>query len=134
MGEHYRCNSIEWDPSGRIVATAVMQPLEGAFFKYQMDNGFKLWTFQGKQYHETSYENFYQFTWRPRPSSLLDAEQRATRKALRDLIKLRSANYAAGSAARMRMRNGVDADADDLYVISTRTIESVVRTKEEVVN
>ena len=32
------------------------------------------------------------------------------------------------------MRNGVDADADDLYVISTRTIESVVRTKEEVVN
>ena len=31
---------VEWDPSGRIVATAVMQPLEGAFFKYQMDNGF----------------------------------------------------------------------------------------------
>ena len=30
----------------------MMQPLEGAFFKYQMDNGFKLWTFQGKQYHE----------------------------------------------------------------------------------
>ena len=50
------------------------------------------------------------------------------------MIKLRSQNYVAGSAARMRMRNGVDADADDLYVISTRTIESVVRTKEEVVN
>merc|ERR1712216_418652 len=49
-------------------------------------------------------------------------EKRATRKAIRDLIKLRSANYAAGSAARMRMRNGVDADADDLYVISRRTI------------
>ena len=61
-------------------------------------------------------------------------EKRATRKALRDLIKLRSQNYVAGSAARMRMRNGVDADADSLYVISTRTIESVVRTKEEVVN
>ena len=61
-------------------------------------------------------------------------EKRATRKALRDLMKLRAANYAAGAAARMRMRNGVDADADDLYVISTRTIESVVRTKEEVVN
>ena len=61
-------------------------------------------------------------------------EKRATRKALRDLMKLRAANYAAGAAARMRMRNGVDADADELYVISTRTIESVVRTKEEVVN
>ena len=61
-------------------------------------------------------------------------EKRATRKAIRDLIKLRSQNYVAGSAARMRMRNGVDADADSLYVISTRTIESVVRTKEEVVN
>ena len=47
-------------------------------------------------------------------------------------MKLRSANYANGAAARMRMRNGVDADADDLHVISTRTIGSVVRTKEEV--
>ena len=61
-------------------------------------------------------------------------EKRATRKALRDLIKLRSAAYARGGAARLRMRNGVDADADGLYVISKRTIESVVRTKEEIVN
>ncbi|KAH8048891.1 hypothetical protein JL720_15742 [Aureococcus anophagefferens] len=26
--------------------------LEGAFFKFQMDNGYKLWTFQGSVYHE----------------------------------------------------------------------------------
>ena len=43
----------------------------------------------------------------------------------------------AGKLADVRQlseQHGVDADADELYVISTRTIESVVRTKEEVVN
>ncbi|KAJ1452451.1 eukaryotic translation initiation factor eIF2A-domain-containing protein [Pelagophyceae sp. CCMP2097] len=76
--EHYRCTHVEWDPSGRIVATSVLQPLEGAFFKFQMDNGYKLWNFQGALYHERAYENFYQFQWRPRPKSLLDAAQKKT--------------------------------------------------------
>ena len=44
--EHYRANTVEWDPSGRMVATAVTQPLEGMVYKFQMDNGYKLWTFQ----------------------------------------------------------------------------------------
>ena len=67
--EHYKMTHIEWDPSGRTLCTAVCQPIEGAFFKFQMDNGFKLWTFQGACYHEASYENFYQLAWRPRPKS-----------------------------------------------------------------
>jgi len=83
--EHYRCNAVEWDPSGRIVATGVLQPLEGAFFKFQMDNGYKLWTFQGTCYHEVAYENFYQLAWRPRPKSLLDADQK--KKIVKNLRK-----------------------------------------------
>ncbi|KAH8065378.1 hypothetical protein JL720_12794 [Aureococcus anophagefferens] len=164
--EHYRANAVEWDPSGRIVATGVLQPLEGAFFKFQMDNGYKLWTFQGSVYHEVAYENFYQFAWRPRPRSLLTPDQkkaivknlrkyerrfahedklkdlarqreattekRAMRRAIRDLIKLRAKQYDATAAERTKMRNGVDADAADLYHVTTRTMESVVASKEEV--
>merc|ERR1712159_698517 len=136
--EQKQCNSLHWSPQGQH---CILAGTGDAF------NGIL-------EFYEASYENFYQFTWRPRPSSLLDAaqrkavvknlrkyerkfahedkqkdlarireatvEKRATRKALRDLMKLRAANYAAGAAARIRMRNGVDADADDLYVISTR--------------
>ena len=31
-----------------------------------MDNGYILWTFQGKQIAQASFEAFYQFQWRPR--------------------------------------------------------------------
>ena len=33
---------VAWDPSGRMVATIVAQPIEGAYFKFTMDNGYKL--------------------------------------------------------------------------------------------
>ena len=45
---------IEWDPSGRTLCTAVCQPLDGAFFKFQMDNGYKIWTWQGELLNDIS--------------------------------------------------------------------------------
>ena len=38
--EHFMCTDIEWDPTGRFVATAVNH-------MHQMENGFNLWTFNG---------------------------------------------------------------------------------------
>ena len=32
-----------------MVATIVAQPIEGAYFKFTMDNGYKVWNFQGKE-------------------------------------------------------------------------------------
>ncbi|KAL3789812.1 hypothetical protein ACHAW5_011235 [Stephanodiscus triporus] len=64
--EHYRANQVLWDPSGRTVATTVSQPIGGGHFKFAMDNGYVLWTFQGKQLAQASFEAFYQFAWRPR--------------------------------------------------------------------
>jgi translation initiation factor 3 subunit B len=64
--EHYRANQVLWDPSGRTVATTVSQPIGGGHFKFAMDNGYVLWTFQGKQLSQSSFEAFYQFAWRPR--------------------------------------------------------------------
>jgi translation initiation factor 3 subunit B len=72
--EHYRANQVLWDPSGRTVATVVSQPLEGGHFKFAMDNGYVLWSFQGKQLYQQSHETFYQLLWRPRESLLSDEQ------------------------------------------------------------
>ncbi|KAJ8610599.1 hypothetical protein CTAYLR_007168 [Chrysophaeum taylorii] len=164
--EHYRATQVAWDPSGRIVATSVVQPLEGAFFKFQMDNGYKLWTFQGHLFHDSSYENMYQLTWRPRPKSLLDAaqkktivknlrkyerkfahddkmkdmdrqrelttEKRAARRAYRDLLARRKQAYFDSEGVRTRMRNGIDADSDDFYVVTTNHKEILLSSKDEI--
>ena len=78
--EHYKMTHIEWDPSGRTLCTAVCQPLDGAFFKFQMDNGYKIWTWQGELLNDVRKEAFYQFSWRPRPKSLLSEEAREDRQ------------------------------------------------------
>ncbi|KAG6621284.1 Eukaryotic translation initiation factor 3 subunit [Phytophthora cinnamomi] len=73
--EHFKCTHVEWDPSGRVVATAVCQPLDNSYYKFTMDNGYTLWTFQGKQLLEEKKDAFYQFLWRPRPRTLLSDEE-----------------------------------------------------------
>ena len=39
-GEHFMCTDIEWDPTGRYVATVVTSI-------HQMENGFNLWSWNG---------------------------------------------------------------------------------------
>ena len=78
--EHYRANQVLWDPSGRTVATTVSQPIGGGHFKFAMDNGYILWTFQGKQLSQASFEAFYQFQWRPR-------EKLATKEEIAEISK-----------------------------------------------
>ena len=52
--EHFMCNLIAWDPSGRVCCTAVCQPMFGTMsMRYQLENGFKLWTFQGAPMYDT---------------------------------------------------------------------------------
>jgi len=72
--EHYRANQLLWDPSGRTVASTVTQPVGGGHFKFAMDNGYVLWTFQGKQIHQATFETMYQFQWRPREKLLNKGE------------------------------------------------------------
>lgn len=67
--EHFMATDVEWDPTGRYVTTAVTSV-------HQMENGFHVWTFNGKLLYKHGREKFYQFLWRPRAASLLskDAE------------------------------------------------------------
>lgn len=87
MKEHYRANQVAWDPAGRTVATIVSQPLEGGHFKFAMDNGYILWSFQGKQLYQKSFEAFYQFVWRPRETLLSKKEVEEVQKNLKKYEK-----------------------------------------------
>ena len=73
------------------------QPIGGGHFKVAMDNGYVLWTFQGKQLAQASFEAFYQFAWRPR-------ELLHRRKKLRKLQRI-SKSMRSSAMHLTRLRN-----------------------------
>ncbi|CAN6582289.1 unnamed protein product [Malus baccata var. baccata] len=66
--EHFMATDIEWDPTGRYVATTVTSV-------HEMENGFNIWTFNGKLLYRILKDHFFQFLWRPRPPSFLTPEK-----------------------------------------------------------
>ena len=80
--EHFMCNHISWDPSGRVVCTAVCRPMfeGGESMRYQLENGYNLWTFQGAPMYSIQKPEFYEFSWRPRPALLLSSEKQESIK------------------------------------------------------
>jgi len=67
--QHSNCTDVEWDPTGRYVVTFVSHN-KGV----RNENGYKMWTFYGAELREERKNVFYQFSWRPRPSSILPKE------------------------------------------------------------
>ncbi|VEU41860.1 unnamed protein product [Pseudo-nitzschia multistriata] len=165
--EHYRSNQVLWDPDGRSVATCVSQPVEGGHFKFAMDNGYILWSFQGKQLYQQSFENFYQFQWRPRAKLLSKPEiekvrkdlkkyekqfekadkeraraqyleetkgKRLQRKKIRDIISDLRKLRREQKARHVEMLDGYDSEDESNYVVREVSIETILSTKEEVVN
>jgi len=77
--EHYGLTDIEWDPSGRYVATY------GSMWMSTMEAGYSIWDFKGQLVQENKLDRFKQLLWRPRPPTLLSRdEQKKIRKNLRD--------------------------------------------------
>lgn len=77
-GDHFRASDVEWDPTGRYVVTGVSS------WKVKEDNGYNMWTFQGRIMKRVILKNFVQFLWRPRPVTLLsEAKQKEIRKNLK---------------------------------------------------
>jgi len=77
--EHYGVTDVEWDPSGRFVASWA------SVWKHSMENGYHLYDFKGELLREEPIEKFKQWAWRPRPPTLLTKEeQKAIRKNLRE--------------------------------------------------
>lgn len=67
-GEHFMATEVEWDPTGRYVATSVTAV-------NQMENGFMVWSFTGTPLYKVGHDRLFQFSWRPRPPCLLSAEK-----------------------------------------------------------
>ncbi|KAF2176669.1 eukaryotic translation initiation factor-like protein 3 subunit B [Zopfia rhizophila CBS 207.26] len=81
--EHYGVSDIEWDPTGRYVATVA------SAFRHHMENGYHLYDFKGQLLREEHIDRFKQLIWRPRPPTLLSKEEQAEiRKNLRNYSKL----------------------------------------------
>eukprot|EP00898_Chlorokybus_atmophyticus_P002542 jgi/Chlat1/3289/Chrsp22S03537 len=68
VAEHFMCTDVDWDPTGRFVATSVTSV-------HQMENGFNVWSFHGKLVYKMRRDRFFQYLWRPRPPSLLPPEK-----------------------------------------------------------
>ncbi|KAF8067212.1 R1 [Scenedesmus sp. PABB004] len=66
--EHFMATDVEWDPTGRYVASAVTSV-------HQMENGFNMWSFNGKLLYTLPKDRFMQLSWRPRVPSLLPKEK-----------------------------------------------------------
>jgi len=65
--EHFMCVGGAWDPTGRYFASWVDT-------RASMENGYEIRNFCGTQIAKIPHEGFAQFSWRPRPPSLLTAE------------------------------------------------------------
>ncbi|GKT40654.1 eukaryotic translation initiation factor 3 subunit B [Colletotrichum spaethianum] len=82
-GDHYGVTDIEWDPSGRFVATWA------SAWKHSMENGYHIYDFKGEALREEPVEKFKQWAWRPRPPTLLSKEeQKQIRKNLREYSRV----------------------------------------------
>ncbi|PSR92281.1 eukaryotic translation initiation factor 3 [Coniella lustricola] len=83
IADHYGVTDIEWDPSGRFVASWA------SAWKHSMENGYHIYDFRGELLREDHLEKFKQWSWRPRPATLLTKEeQKQIRKNLREYSRV----------------------------------------------
>ncbi|KAG8733657.1 Translation initiation factor 3 subunit b [Ceratobasidium sp. 414] len=67
--EHFGVTDVEWDPSGRFVASSA------SVWRPTPEHGWSLWDFKGQEMIKVPAEKFKQFLWRPRPRTLLSRQQ-----------------------------------------------------------
>lgn len=110
--DHYMLTDIQWDPSSRYVLTAVTQPVSNdqQGYKYSMEAGYSIWTFQGRNLIRQPKEKLYHVAWRPHPPPMADAK---TRKEVRGNLQKTSKEYdaqdnKAKEAAREKFRKERD--------------------------
>lgn len=157
--EHAMATELEWDPTGRFVASAA------SAWRHQLENGYCLWSFQGRLIQKVLKDKFYQLLWRPRPPSLLpeekekeirknigqiaklyahqDEEERhraeqqikrerlALRKQFEEFLNAKRKVYEEQREARRALRGGRYSDDDIDYIEVERDVDEVVETIEE---
>lgn len=110
--EHFMLTDVSWDPSSRFVITAVTQPMQNEIggFKYSMEAGYAIWTFQGRVLYRQQKEKLWQISWRPHPPSMLTSARAAD---VRKDIKKYSKRYdALDEQAKESARNAFKRERD----------------------
>nr|AIZ68196.1 eukaryotic translation initiation factor 3 subunit B-like protein [Albuca bracteata] len=159
-GEHFMATDIDWDPTGRYVATSVTSV-------HEMENGFHIWSFNGKLLYSIPKDHFFQFLWRPRPPSFLTAEKeeeiaknlkkyskkyeaedqdvslqlseqdRKKRKMLQeewdDWVAKWKKLHEEERELRIQLRDGEASDAEEEYEAKEVEVEEVLDVKEDVI-
>ncbi|KAF9532030.1 eukaryotic translation initiation factor eIF2A-domain-containing protein [Crepidotus variabilis] len=81
--DHYGVTDLEWDPSGRYLATSA------SAWTHTLENGYAIWDFRGQELEKHIQDRFKQFTWRSRPPTLLAKEkQKQIRKNLKEYSRV----------------------------------------------
>ncbi|XP_047340523.1 eukaryotic translation initiation factor 3 subunit B-like [Impatiens glandulifera] len=158
--EHFMATDIDWDPTGRYVATTVTSV-------HEMENGFNIWSFNGKLLYRTLKDHFFQFLWRPRPPTLLSAEKeeeiaknlkkyskkyeaedqdvstllseqdREKRKMLKDgwerWVNEWKRMHEEERLERLGLRDGEASDEEEEYEAKEVEVEELLNVKEEVI-
>lgn len=66
--EHFMMTDLQWDPTGRYVATSV------SWYERQQENGYIVWNVLGQMLYKQSVDKLWQFLWRPRAPSLITSK------------------------------------------------------------
>ena len=66
---HQFITDLVWDSTGRYCVT-----YSSAYY-HNMENGYNMWNFQGKDLYEEKMDKLKKVSWRPRPKSLLSDTQ-----------------------------------------------------------
>merc|ERR1712059_154483 len=110
-GEHFMCTDIEWDPTGRYVATGV------SYWAHKVDNAYWLWNFQGKMRQNKA-------------SKELVDKRRALADAFNDWRRDAVAAYEEKREERLALRGGVDTDKPEGDGFEEETVEFLVKEEE----
>ena len=108
INEHFMCTNVDWDPTGRYVATSVTSV-------HQMENGYIVWSFLGQQLYKVNRDRFFQFLWRPRmPVKLGEEKEAEIQKNLKKYSKKFEAEdeslKSQADTEKMAERNKMEAD------------------------
>merc|ERR1712139_515503 len=123
-------------PSSRYVITAVTQPMKDELggIKYQMEAGYAIWTFQGRQLHKVQKEKLYHINWRRHPPSLLTPpQQQNIRKNLKQFSRKYDAmDEQAKESARMAFKKDRESRTSAFLEILDRIAEYKEDKEEEI--
>ena len=126
--EHYGFTSLEWDPTGRYVTSST------SLWKSAVDTGISIWSMIGEELTKQNIVGFKQFTWRPRPKTLLPLEdQERIISNLKDYYKefeeedAMASNKASAEVQAKRQEQWKEYKAMIKEFLSKKTAESKKR-------